>query len=261
MPRSLSHLIRVAIGAATLLATAPAAAGEFATLDRMAANSRLGVQTDFTHESGSQDMLPRTELFGRYQFDKNMGIYGQFPIVHMMGGKTENETAMGNLEMGGHLRIPLGGAKILLRLGVSLPTSHIEDRNADALLRNAWPRLTDFAQQIPEVTALRASISPTASAGAFFFRADVGADVLVDADDRDSKLLLRANVGVGAWIEKVAITAEFVNLGNAEELADDAFAHSLAVSIRHGVLYTAMTAPIDEDRLIYAWTVGVQAHP
>ncbi len=261
MTRSLPTLARCLIAAGSLLATAPAAAGEFAALDRMAANSRLGVQTDFTHESGSEDMLPRTEIFGRYQFDRNIGIYGQFPIVHMMGGKTENETAMGNLEMGAHLRLPLGGAAVMFRLGACLPTSHIEDRNAEALMRNAWPRLTDFAQQIPEVTTLRASISPTAAAGAFFFRADVGVDLLLDADERDSMVLLRANVGVGAWIEKVAVTAEFVNLGNAEELTDDAFAHSLSVSVRHGVLYTAMTAPIDEDRLIYAWTVGVQAHP
>lgn len=261
MSRTIPTLIRCLLAAGSLLATAPAAAGEFVTLDRMAANNRLGVQTDFTHESGSQQMLPRTEIFGRFQFDENLGVYGQFPIVHMMGGKSQSETAMGNLEMGGHLRIPLGGAKVMFRLGVSLPTSHIEDQNAQALLRNAWPRLTDFAQQIPEVTALRASISPMASAGAFFFRADVGVDTLVDADERDSKLLLRANVAVGAWIERVAISAEFVNLGNAEELTDDAFAHSLALSIRHGVLYTAMTAPIDEDRLIYAWTVGVQAHP
>lgn len=260
MTRSLVALFRTAIAFSVLLATAPAAANEFATLDRMAANSRLGVQTDFTHESGSEDMLPRTEIFGRYQFDKNLGVYGQFPIVHMMGGK-QTETAMGNLEMGAHLRIPLGGAKVMFRIGASLPTSHIEDRNQEALLRNAWPRLTDFAQQLPETTSLRASISPMASAGAFFFRADVGADVLLDADERESQVLLRGNVGVGAWIKKVAITAEFVNVGNAVELTDDAFAHSLAVSVRHGVLYTAMTAPIDEDRLIYAWTVGVQARP
>lgn len=260
MPRSLSAFVRCLVAVGSLCVTAPAAAGEFATLDRMAANSRLGVQTDFTHD-GNEDMLPRTELFGRYQFDDNLGIYGQFPIVHMMGGQGPGESAMGNLEMGAHLRIPLGGARVIFRLGACLPTSHLEDRNAEALLRNAWPRLTDYAQQIPEVTTLRASISPMAAAGAFFFRADVGADVLLDADDRDSKLLLRANVGVGAWIKKVALTAEFVNLGNVEDLADDAFAHAIAVSVRHGVLYTAMTAPIDEDRLIYAWTVGVQARP
>lgn len=260
MPRPLIALLRCLAAAGALLATAPAAANEFASLDRMAANSRFGVQSDFTHD-GAADMLPRTEIFGRYQIDRNLGVYAQFPITHMLPQQGEGETAMGNLEMGAHLRIPLGGAKVVFRIGAALPTSHLEDRNGEALVRNAWPRLTDFAQQLPETTSIRASISPMAAAGAFFFRADLGADVLLDADDRDSKLLLRANLGVGAWIKSVAITAEFVNLGNAQELAKDAFAHTVAVSVRHGVLYTAVTAPIDEDRLIYAWTVGIQATP
>lgn len=245
---------------AGLLASS-AAAGEFAGLDRMADNSRFGVQSDFTQEAGSEDMLPRTEIFGRYQIDRNLGVYAQFPIVHMLPREGQGETAMGNLEMGAHLRIPLGGARVMVRAGAALPTSHLEDQNGQALMRNAWPRLTDYAQQLPETTSLRLSVSPMASAGAFFFRADLGADVLLDAKDRDSKLLLRGNIGVGAWIKSVALTAEFVNLGNAQELADDAFAHSLAVSVRHGVLYTAVTTPLDDERLIYAWTVGVQANP
>lgn len=260
MPRSLNALLGCLTAAGALFASTPAIAGEFAALDRMAADSRFGVQTDFTHDGGG-DMLPRTEIFGRYQVDRNLGVYAQFPIVHLMPVQGDGETAMGNLEMGAHLRIPLGGARVVFRIGAALPTSHLEDRNGEALMRNAWPRLTDYAQQLPETTSIRASISPMASAGAFFFRADLGADVLLDAKDRDSRLLLRGNLGVGAWIKSVALTAEFVNLGNADELAEDAFAHSVSVSVRHGVLYTAMTAPVDDDRLIYAWTVGVQAHP
>lgn len=261
MSRSMFLLLRGLAGAALLLATTPAAAGEFASLDRMRANNRIGVQTDFTQEAGSADMLPRTELFGRYQIDRNFGIYGQFPIVHLMPAEGAGESALGNLEMGAHFRVKLGGAGVIFRAGVALPTSHAEDQNPEALYRNVWPRLTDFALQLPEMSSIRASISPIAAAGAFFFRADLGTDVLLDAEDRDSMLLLRANVGVGARIKGVAFTAEFVNVGNAQEIAKDAFAHSLSVSVRHGVLYTAMTTPLDEERMIYAWTVGIQSRP
>ena len=129
MARSVHFVLRCLATAAALLVTAPAAA-QFAALDRMDHGHLIGLQTDFTHEGGSEDMLPRTEIYGTFQFDPHLGFYAQFPFVHMLPAKGESESAMGNLEMGGFFNANLGGAGVVVRLGVGLPTSKLEGGNA-----------------------------------------------------------------------------------------------------------------------------------
>ena len=230
----------------------------FATLDRVQKANHLGLDTSITQFGGSDARAIRVEPY-LVQMLRDFGVYAHLPISHALPAEGDAETALGNLEMGAFVPGALGGANTLLRLGLVLPTARDKGENSIPLGQNIWPRLTDFINQIPDSMALRASLSPIAHSGAFFFRGDFCVDLRLGEDGEDDEFILRANLGVGARIARVRITLEMANIGNIDVPGADGFAQTAGLSIQHGILRASVVSVLEEGVDARIFTIGLCA--
>lgn len=219
----------LAIALATSPVHADEPAPEFLTLNRFSRESKGGLEVGFAVIDGSDDAWPRLDLHAQFvDDDSGFGGYAQIPFVMRLGSRTGQW--LGNLEIGAIyepcLRIkPL---RIAYYLGVGAPTGDTDD---DRTFEVQTIRLTDAYMQSPDAVTVRLGASPIIRAGRFIARADVQVQAQLQGD-RDLDPGVGLNIGAGAVIGPVAITAEAVT---SITLAEDAESlTSLALALRAG---------------------------
>lgn len=237
------------------IGSTPAEMPILATMDRMSAQSHLGVSssTSFFDEE-SPDFNNRIDLYGQFVSSSGVGGYAALPYSFILD--EDNISAIGNLELGGILALENAPLPIVLRGGLVLPTAGdgLDDFVVNLFL--SMGRLTDLPTVIPEVTWVRLSASPRITLGKIYLRADAGVDVAIDAPEGiDLDALFRLNLAGGIMLTNtLALSAELVTVGLTGDLDanDDRFFHTASVSM-HGRTsagispYGAITIPIDED--------------
>lgn len=219
---------------------------DMATLDRGDGITRLGL--DFGAAFIDDDIVGidaalRFDVFGQYVSYSGLGLYGSLPLSVLVA-EGDNETALGNLEIGGLYVADSPTVSFVFRAGVALPTSSDDDPGEIvANLLSTWARLTDLAQAVPNTTYVRVGFSPMYHDGGVFLRADLGVDLEVKEDDDaiavglgdDPNNLFRVNVGGGVDLGTVALMAELVNIASSSSFDDgddEDFVHTFAVSAR-----------------------------
>jgi hypothetical protein len=216
------------------------------TMDRVTPATTFGVELGYEVWDGDSavDTILGFDVGGHFVSDAGIGGYLVVPFSYLSTEDVlifegDSELVVGNLEVGGLYARPLGrrgNADMIFRAGVALPTA---DDDVDVGLLQPYasvPRYGDLVQRWPNSTWLRLAFSPMGRAGVFFWRADLGVDVMLDDDDGDAvdiSPVIRANVGGGVDLGSVDVAAEFVtNVTNPEDDATDETASTLALGAR-----------------------------
>jgi hypothetical protein len=166
---------------------------------------------------------------GHFVSDSGAGGYVVLPLSFISTedsilGEGESDAILGNLEVGGLYAMPLGrDADMIFHGGVALPTANddLEAGELDLLQPIASvPRMGDLVDRWPNSTWLRLGVSPMGRASMFFWRADVGLDLMIDDDDgagADISPLVRVNIGGGFDLGGVDLMAELVTNITADD--------------------------------------------
>jgi hypothetical protein len=151
---------------------------------------------------------------------------------------------------------------------VAFATSSTASNEEAANILAAYERLTDFMLVAPKYTTLRLSASTAQQSGSFFFRGDLGFDVVVDKPSGNSpSIYLRANVAAGIRAPGVDLAAELVNVGALDGTVSggitNRFLHTLALGLyTRGAnqFHAGMVFPLDEGLRgeIWIFSVGYQ---
>lgn len=241
------------------------------TLDHVGEGNEVGVQTGVAlYDSDLLDdvTILRNDVYGRVALGKQSGIYFNLPISHVAVDAGEDETALGNIELGGFFNQRLDNVLTSYRLGILAPTA---DDDFDSFIANALAspaRLTDMASIATDTLTLRIAASPRVDLGMGFVRADLGIDTMVptdNGDQRDVEAFLRANVAAGVEVQKLTLALELANIGWITEEGDlgDRFMHTAAVSASYDfgpiAAVAGLATPLDEDTRGDIWvpTVGL----
>lgn len=242
--------------AALVCLTRPALAQrapDFATLDRQDGITRVALDLGSTFLSGppgTPDAALRFDLWGQYVFRSGLGIYGALPLGHTIGDG-DDQTALGDLELGLHYVVDRPTWSLVLRGGLGLPTAD-SDFAPNAL--GVFPRLTDFALVVPDALYARFSLSPLWHADRWFTRIDAGIDAPLaeDEDTFDADPLIRLNLAGGYDAGAVAVMAEVVTLADVNDFAGgETFESTAALTLRYmgDILepYLAVGLPLDSS--------------
>jgi hypothetical protein len=249
--------------------------GAYVSLDRQGTDNAIGVAVSghvFTSDEENPflpDFALRENIYGRYVHGSGLGGYGQLSVSHAFGGD-ESTNGIGNLEVGGLYVMRAGGADVIFRLGLGLPTA---SDSIEGVLTNAfavYDRLHDVALVIPNTLWIRPGVAARFGSAKLFAQVDVGVDVPIETSDGMGATtpLYHANAGVGTTQGPVTLTAELANYGVDGDDDGLHLAHSGALSARYDagqiqpyVAYT-LTFGLDEDDqgdLAHAVTAGVQS--
>lgn len=242
---------------ALVCATAGTAAAERApadrvhdthTMDRLTPETTFGVELGYEVWDGDSaiDMLIGLDVGGHYVSESGAGGYLVLPLSYIATDdivtpigtlEGDSEMVIGNIELGGMYARPMGvNGDMVFRLGVALPTAD-DDADIGALQPYASvPRYGDFVLRWPNSTWLRMAFSPMGRAGIFYWRADVGLDLMLDDDDglaTDISPIVRVNVGGGLDLGNVDLGVELVtNVASPEDDNADETAHTLGLGAR-----------------------------
>lgn len=234
------------------------------TLDRVAQQNEVGVQTGaalFSEDVGEKKVF-RTDVFGSVGLIPNAGVYFNLPISHLTLEGMEDQTELGNAELGGFYSQTLDNLSVIYRLGLSLPTASDDQEAVLTNVASTHARITDFALSNPNYLVLRASASPKLKLGMFFVRGDLGIDTAVateDRDNNDTEAILRANVAAGVEIANAVVAAELANTGMLTEDGDfnERFLHTAAVSASYDfgpvALLAGVSTPLDDNARGEVW--------
>ena len=248
----------LALSLAVVACGARPAAAQFTAMDRPEYRALIGGRIDNAAPDGGTSL--RGEIYGQ-GFIRGVGVYGHLPMAHFAPDGGDDQSALGNLELGVFGKTAALGGNVILRGGFVVPTSDGDAEAAIALGQSKWARITDRVNHMPDTSALRASISPRFGGGRFFAQADLGADLTFPPGEVESAILWRANVALGLRAGPVKVTGEFINISRVDGLEKedgDAFYNTFVASVRHGLLYAALTVPLDEDVDFLAVGVGLE---
>lgn len=252
-------------------ATSPAAAQEvgappeprpvfFLLAPDGAANEVGGELTILVPDEG--DSGQRVNLQGQY-VDPASGVggYGTFSFA-----RAEDESGIGNLELGGLYRLALAPElDLAARLGVTLPTNRGED--ADALTPYIVALLSDpsdLVTGVPDLATVRAAVSPTFHQQGLFLRLDAGVDVPVGGDNaEDLEPVLHLDVAGGFVRGAGGVAVEVASARFDSELGDPQRFHQVAITgqfLAAGVaLYGGVGVPMWEDEDVDLFNVFLGA--
>jgi hypothetical protein len=210
----------------------------------------------FGQDRSVEGTLLRFEFYGQYLAQvgaHRVGVYAWIPAVRSAGTEGDEESALGNPEVGGAFAIVASPVtNLLLRGGLVHPTEDEED--ALAILFGSFGRLTDVHTSAPDVTWLRlgGSVLHEVRHGAapFLLRADLGFDVPF-SDDDDIDALLRVNLAAGIDLDTVAVLGELATTGLIGGDADERFLHTVALTARAHKRYfspsVGLVVPMDDS--------------
>jgi len=239
------------------------------TLDRMDEASRLGVQVGFDKIDRvklSDGFVIRTELFGQYVFPNSLGgVYLHVPFAHAFDFNGSDQTAMGNVGIGGFF-LPMQDSRLILRFGLVVPTASDDPARIVTNAFTVYERLTDLVLVAHDFTTMRLSASTLQEGGAAFFRGDFGLDFVIDKPSASSgspTVLMRANLAGGVHLDAVDLTLELVNVaalnGDVSGI-DNRFIHTLGAGlstrgtdqVRVGTVF-----PLDKEARGEIWIISV----
>lgn len=251
---------------ATVLAIASAAHAQFRTMDRQ--QSRTGAEVQFNFV-GLDDptigdvTIMRTDLYGEVGVF-GMGLYGSLPVTRSIDGPGGETTAVGNLELGGVHKMSLTGPiDLVSHIGVTAPTASDSLNDIAINTFGSFARVGDlFFGSDPDRVSLRGATSPRWQSGPLFLRADVGLDVAIPTDDRDTEAAFRGNIGAGVDVLMLTLTSEISNVGILTEsgTASERFLHTLSLGATLNTPiakpHLAYTTPLDDGLRGEIWVVS-----
>jgi len=219
------------------------------TMDRLTPVSTLNL--DFGYEIWDDDLfydqVIGLTIAGHFVSTTGLGGYVVLPLSFITTqdnafGGDESDAILGNLELGGLYAKPLGrDADLVLHGGLALPTANDDFGGGELDLFQAVasvPRWGDLVDRVPNTTWLRLGVSPMGRASMFFWRADVGLDLMLDDDDNtgvDISPVIRVNVGGGVDLGTIDLMAELdTNIVDDDSNDDDDSASTLALGGRFG---------------------------
>lgn len=275
-------LTRWLLTLAVLSTAAPPALAQTFSLDRMRNQSEFGVRLDFGfprdegREVTTEETFFRAELHGQIAV-ADWGAYFALPFARnltQLEGR-EEVTSLGNLEVGGFNTIHFSTMDLIVRFGVTLPTS---DGSIASYATNAYSnygRITDHVNVEPNALGLRMSASPVLDMGVVFLRADIGVDLVFDTADEkrnDFQSFFRANIGLGVNVGVVTVAVESAN---TITMADSEFTfgqeaggrslHTITAGtwLNFGMVhpYVAFSVPVDDysrDTHGFVFTLGTE---
>ena len=233
------------------------------TMDRLTPQTTFGVELGYEVWDGDSaiEAIIGLDVGGHFVSESGAGGYLVLPLSYISTEDVaifegESEVVLGNIEVGGMYARPMGrDADLVFRFGVALPTA---DDDLDVGLLQPYasvPRYGDLVLRWPDSTWLRLAVSPMGRAGIFYWRADVGLDVMVDDDDdtaADISPVVRVNVGGGVDLGTADLGVEFVtNVTSPEDDNADETASTLALGARFGAGRTqpgiALILPVGFD--------------
>lgn len=273
--RSATYLV-IALGLVAQSATAHADLGDWfpagVTTDRTSTET-WAINLELAYNAFDDDLFGdgtflRFDLYGQYMAqvgENRLGAYATMPIVRTFGTSGDEETAVGNLELGGAFATAASPATdIVLRGGLVLPTADEDD--GIGIVLSSYGRLTDAFTSLPDFTWLRLSGSALHHAAPYFLRVDLGFDVPF-ADDEDIDGLLRINAAAGFDLDTVVLLGELATVGiiGGDSDGDERFLHTLALTVRgRGQTFSpgvSLVVPLDDslnDFLDFAVVAGVR---
>ena len=256
---------------ALVLASTPAAADGFLTLDRGDGESRGGVEASWAQLDppfGESINVFRFDGHGHYVTAGGLGGYAAMSIAYG-SNDAGSGTGIADAELGMlYVRRMNPTTELVFRGGVTLPTGNGDDDLEDFIVNaiGTTARITDTIQIIPEGTSLRLAVSPIIRSGQVFARFDGGLDINIDnAGSGEPDPVLRLNAGVGMDLGTVALTAELANSVSTDGDLDDQWANALAIGVRGRVggvqPYGGLVVPIGDeyDGVDFVVTVGIDA--
>jgi hypothetical protein len=209
---SIGRLLAVILAIA-LLATS--ASAQFTSLDQKQVSTNLGGSFGVVivdNPNSDLDAVGDIDIHGELALG-NWGLYSAFPIMFTLDGSPQ-ETAVGNLEIGGTHRRDLDGPFSLISyLGVVFPTASDDPDKTEVRLVGSTAQLGDYyIRSAPDLWAVRVGTSPRLDSKIFFAQADLGLDFLFPKNSGNDVGLL-TSVGVGARVAIVTGTIEVANAG------------------------------------------------
>jgi hypothetical protein len=264
-------LVVFAFALVALVGTPGRASAQFSTLDHQTTGTEFGASFDYLFVDHDAGHLPGTsgfrfDAYGQYvEPNTGLGGYISIPIAHasfdeevppfsIMG----SATGVGDLEFGGiyAIRTRREDTKLVLHVGLTLPTNPSASDQAAASSLGVLARITDLAQTIPNGTTVRVGFSPIWHRGNLVARLDIGPDFNLSIADGHNTLppLLRLNAGLGFANESFAVMGEITNVfitGNQDDGGDVSY-NEAAVSARFFLgegmsLSAALVIPLDDD--------------
>ena len=245
-----------------------------AAMDRATGANGVAADLSFVLDTSDSDMggfANRLDLHGRYAHESGFGGYGAVgvsktflssddPFGEMFADMINEETALTNLEIGGLYRRDLrDDLSVVARVGIALPTAS----DGAGMLANfitQQGRLVDLPLALPDTTTLRLGVAPAFRRGAFFARADVGLDVVLDQPAASDPMstgeldpLAHASLALGFQLGKLTTAAQVVTVATTGDVDDseDRFMHSATVEARYDLGRVApsiaITTPLDDS--------------
>ena len=222
-------------------------------MDNVHGFSMASADVGFTSFEGDATGL-RLDLHGQVVTPAGFGGYGTVPLLFASvdtGGESETDTGIGNFELGGLyvLRQPM--VDIILRGGVALPSARgsLDPTGDLAYFANVFTDLTDMVLVIPETTTLRFSASADGGTGQFYYRGDIGVDIVVDSPGDNPDPFYHINFAAGLNLGSAAAGIEFVTVDSTESGSDSISALALGGRYLAGTVRPAFAIgfPIDDD--------------
>ncbi len=257
----MKHLTLVAATFAAVAALAGTAAADklqdadrthdFHSVDRLTPVSTFGLAIGYEvwDDDSAIDTILGIDLSGHFVTPSGAGAYLTLPVSYISTDDVDfgpiqidgdTETVIGNIELGGLYARPLGKrADFVVHLGIALPTA---DDDVDVGLLQPYasvPRYGDLVNRWPNSTWLRLGFSPMGTFGPFFWRGDIGVDLMIADEDEETGQLspvLRLNGAAGVDLGVADITAELAtNVTNPDDddaADDDEIGSTLAIGAR-----------------------------
>jgi len=155
----------------------------------------------------------RLTIFTQAQLQKTTAVYISLPLSLKLG-ESDQDLAMGAIEIGQNFRLPLTIGYFFVRAGMQLPTSSTKDANISMVQNSIHSRITDYVSSFPACAALRASASYTISNQKLFAQIDLGADLpfyqRIEGDLPNE--VYHLNIGVGYTAKNFSATGEIVSI-------------------------------------------------
>jgi hypothetical protein len=227
---------------------------DFHTMDRQSPMTTFGISVGY--EAWDSDpalslgdainAIVSVDVAGQYVTESGAGGYLTIPLSYVSSDdygfppfvvEGDSEVAVGNVELGGLFAGRLGkNADMVFHGGIALPTADDDGVGGALGPLAAGTRYSDLVDRVPNSTWLRAGFSPMGRANIFFWRADLGVDLMIDDQDGDAvdiSPVIRVDVAAGVDIGQADFTAELVtNITNPENDMADETASTLALGAR-----------------------------
>ncbi len=243
----------------------------FMTLDRIDANTRVGIQLGWQtidDVSVGDASLVRLEPFGHFVFPNRAGgLYGRVPFVHRFASNADDAHRHG--QPGAGRLLPSHPQVRMDRAGGDRGGNRVRERPQSDRQPGQPVRTADRLRSgpSPATTTLRLSGSTIQQWDKIFLRADVGIDAVLDKPSvpaNATSVFGRGNVAVGLRAPGVDFTLELVNLalfnGDTPSGLTGHLLHTAAISVRTpGVdqFHFGMVFPLDNAARGEVWILSL----